>query len=73
MRGLRHVPKEVQHWTDKEKEPIAIVEVTTRCIQGRFLLKPTPKNTDRLLGVLGRVQDAFIPGSCWKPSQAAAG
>ena len=35
----------------------ALVEVTTRTIQGRLLLKPSPELTDIILGVIGKAQD----------------
>lgn len=37
----------------------ALVEVTTRTVQGRFLLKPTPTFTRRFLGVIGRAQERY--------------
>ncbi len=36
-----------------------MVEVGNRTIQGRFLLRPTPKLTDIILGVLGRAQRLY--------------
>jgi hypothetical protein len=46
-RRLRFVPKG------------AMVEVTNRTIQGRFLLRPTPELTDIILGIIGRAQARF--------------
>jgi len=37
----------------------ALVEVTTRTIQGRLLLKPSPELTDIILGVIGKAQDLY--------------
>ena len=41
-RPLRHIP------------PGAVVEITTRTIHGRYLLRPSPKLTNLLLGIIGR-------------------
>jgi putative transposase len=41
-RPLRHIPTN------------AVVEITTRAIHGRFLLRPSPKLTAVLLGIIGR-------------------
>ncbi len=54
---LRYVPEEAKLWRDDEGRPIAVVEVTVRCLLGMFLLKPTPENTSLVKGVLGRAQD----------------
>lgn len=43
-RKLRYVP------------PYSVVEVTTRTIQGRFLLRPSPALNALILGILGRAQ-----------------
>lgn len=51
---LRYIPDEIKLWRDKEGRPIAIVEVTIRCIMGMFLLVPRPKHVRIVLGVLGR-------------------
>ena len=53
---LRFIPEETKLWTDPKGRPIAIAEVTIRTSQGRYLMKPTPENTDLLLGVIGRAQ-----------------
>ena len=37
----------------------ALVEVTTRTIQGRLLLRPSPELTDIILGVIGKAQDLY--------------
>jgi hypothetical protein len=34
----------------------SLVEITTRTLQGRLLLKPTPELTDLILGVIGKAQ-----------------
>jgi hypothetical protein len=47
-RSLRYVP-----------EPGTLVEVTTRTVHGRLLLKPTPPINQAVLGVLGRAQRTY--------------
>ena len=37
----------------------ALVEVTTRTLQGRLLLKPSPELTDIILGVIGKAQNLY--------------
>jgi hypothetical protein len=37
----------------------ALVEVTTRTLQGRLLLKPSPELTDIILGIIGKSQDLY--------------
>ncbi len=37
----------------------SLVEVPTRTIQGRLLLKPSPELTDIILGVIGKAQDLY--------------
>jgi hypothetical protein len=54
---LRFIPEEAKLWEDSQGRPIAIVEITIRCLQGRFLLVPRPAHVRILLGVLGRAQD----------------
>ncbi len=44
MRPLRYIP------------PGSVVEVTSRTIQGRLLLRPSPEVNDIILGVIGRGQ-----------------
>jgi hypothetical protein len=39
--------------------PDALVEVTTRTVQGRLLLRPSPELNDLVLGVIGRGQFLF--------------
>ncbi len=39
--------------------PGSLVEVTTRTVQGRLLLRPSPELNDIVLGVLGRAQALF--------------
>jgi len=56
---LRFIPNEAKLWTDPAAQPIAIAEVTTRTVQGRFLLKPTPRHRSLMLGVLGRAQERY--------------
>lgn len=52
---LRYIPPD-HLWKDAKGRPTTVVEITIRTTQGRFLLKPTPKHTSRILGVLGRAQ-----------------
>lgn len=42
-----------------QSEPWQIFEVTTRCIQGRFLLQPDPESNRRVLGVIARAQELY--------------
>jgi hypothetical protein len=35
----------------------ALVEITTRTLQGRLLLRPSPELNDLVLGIVGRAQD----------------
>ena len=56
---LRFIPDDTKLWPDRHGHPIAVVEVTTRTVQGRFLLKPTQENTSLILGVLGRAQRRY--------------
>lgn len=37
-------------------EPNSLVEVTVRCMQGRYLLRPSPELNEIFIGVLGRAQ-----------------
>jgi putative transposase len=37
----------------------SLVEITTRTIQGRLLLKPSPELTDIILGVIGKAQNLY--------------
>jgi hypothetical protein len=39
--------------------PNSIVEVTTRTMQGRLLLRPSPELTEIILGIIGRAQDMY--------------
>src|SRR5512140_569718 len=39
--------------------PGSLVEVTTRTLQGRLLLKPSPELTDLILGVVGKAQALY--------------
>jgi hypothetical protein len=39
--------------------PGSLVEVTTRTLQGRLLLKPSPELTDLILGVIGKAQALY--------------
>jgi len=55
-RKLRFIPEDSKLWQDDQGRPYAIVEVTVRTIMGMYLLKPTPRNTALILGVLGRAQ-----------------
>jgi hypothetical protein len=42
----------------------ALVEITDRTVQGRFLLVPSPELNDIILGVLGRAQRRYGVGLC---------
>ena len=53
---LRYVPDEAKLWRDEEGNPIAVAEVTIRTIQGRFLMRPSPRSTSLLLGVIAKAQ-----------------
>ena len=37
----------------------SLVEITTRTIQGRLLLKPSPELNDLILGVIGKAQHDY--------------
>ena len=37
-------------------EPNSLVEITVRCVQGRYLLRPSDKLNETFVGVLGRAQ-----------------
>src|SRR5512136_99987 len=37
----------------------SLVEITTRTLQGRLLLKPSPELTDLILGVIGKAQALY--------------
>ena len=37
----------------------SLVEVTTRTVQGRLLLRPSPELADIILGVIGKAQDIY--------------
>jgi hypothetical protein len=37
----------------------SLVEITTRTLQGRLLLRPSPELTDIILGVIGKAQDLY--------------
>ena len=39
--------------------PGSLVEITTRTIQGRLLLRPSPELTDIILGVIGKAQSLY--------------
>jgi REP element-mobilizing transposase RayT len=41
-----------------------LVEVTSRTIHGRFLLRPSPLINEAFLGVLGRAQELYGVGVC---------
>ena len=53
---LRYIPQEALRWVDEQGRKYAIVEITIRALQGRYLLLPTEKTTSLILGVLGRAQ-----------------
>ena len=37
----------------------SLVEITTRTMQGRLLLRPSPELNDLVLGVIGKAQDTY--------------
>jgi hypothetical protein len=39
--------------------PHSMVEVTTRTMQGRLLLRPSPELTEIILGIIGKAQDMY--------------
>ena len=39
--------------------PNALVEVTTRTVHGRFLLRPSAEVNDMILGIIGRAQTLY--------------
>ena len=39
----RFIPEEAKLWTDQKGRPIAVVEVTTPTIQGRWLFLPAKR------------------------------
>jgi hypothetical protein len=57
--------------------PNSIVEVTTRTMQGRLLLRPSPELTEIILGIIGKAQNmhsstnsssaSVAGGSCLRP------
>jgi hypothetical protein len=46
-RPLRFIPEQ------------SLVEITTRTLQGRLLLKPSPELTDLILGIIGKAQELY--------------
>ena len=54
---LRYVPEEAFLWEDSQGRPVAVIEITIRCILGTYLLKPTERNTSLIRGVIGRAQE----------------
>jgi hypothetical protein len=38
---------------------VSLVEITTRTLQGRLLLKPSPELTDIILGIIGKAQSLY--------------
>jgi hypothetical protein len=37
----------------------SLVEITTRTLQGRLLLRPSPELTDLILGIVGKAQNLY--------------
>jgi hypothetical protein len=60
--SLRFIPQQAKKWLDDRGRPIAVAEVTTRTIQGRFLLKPTLKNRFRFLFLFFGTQILMVLG-----------
>jgi hypothetical protein len=48
------MPRPIRFIPDK-----SLVEVTTRTLQGRLLLKPSPELTDIILGIIGKAQERY--------------
>ena len=40
-------------------DPSGLVEITSRTLHGRFLMRPSEKVNDLILGVLGRAQAMY--------------
>ncbi len=49
---LRYVPEEAKLWEDSHGRPIAIAEITIRCLLGTCLLKPTEINSSLINGTV---------------------
>jgi hypothetical protein len=56
---LRFVPDTAKIWKDSNGNPIAIAEVTIRTIQGRYLMRPCPRSTTLILGVIAKAQQRY--------------
>ena len=56
---LQFVPEDAKKWNDSKGRPIAIAEVTVSVIMRMFLMKPTPRNAELILGVIGRAQAKY--------------
>ena len=55
-RPLRYVPQEAKTWTDSYGRKVAVVEVTIRAYQSRYLFRPSPEVRDVIVGVMAHVQ-----------------
>ncbi len=55
-RPLRYIPMEAKSWTDSRGQKIAVVEITIRAKQGRFLLRPSPEVRDVIVGAMAHAQ-----------------
>ena len=55
-RPLRVVSDFNKTFIGSHDRPVAVFEITTRTTQGHFLIKPTRRCRDLVLGVLGRAQ-----------------
>ena len=55
-RPLRYVPEEAKTWTDSYGRKVAVVEVTIRAYQSRYLFRPSPEIRDVIVGVMAHVQ-----------------
>lgn len=56
---LRFVPEESKLWKDSHGNPIAIVEVTIRTLQSRFLMRPCTRSRSLILGVIAKAQEKY--------------
>ena len=55
-RPLRFIPDETKIWTDSYGRQVAVIEVTVRAKQSRYLLRPSPEVRDVVVGVMAHVQ-----------------
>ena len=51
-RPLRYIPEDAKTWTDSRGRKVAVVEVTIRAKQSRFLLRPSAEVRDVIVGAI---------------------